>query len=427
VIVIGALISVVAAVLGTFYSVARAAALPPAEAMQPPPPARYRVSIVERVGLRRWLAQPTRMIIRNIERRPVKAMLTIVGAAFACAILVTGLFFQDAVDYMIDIQFKRAQREDVAVSFVEPTSRRALYSLSALSAVEYVEPFRAVPVRLRYQHRTYRTALNGLADPAILRRLLNTDLDPVLLPPEGVVLTDHLALLLGIRTGDRLTVEVLEGSRPTIEVPVAGLVKEYLGVAAYMRLDALNRAMREGHAVSGAYLLADSQQQPELYTKLQEMPRVAGSAVRLSALKSFRETMANQMLTFAFFETILAAVIAVGVIYNSARIAFAERSRELASLRVLGFTRSEISYILLGEFGILTLASLPLGLVLGRALGTFMVRNVQTDLFRVPIVIEPSTYAFASTVVLVSAAISGYLVKRQLDRLDLVAVLKTKE
>jgi putative ABC transport system permease protein len=222
-------------------------------------------------------------------------------------------------------------------------------------------------------------------------------------------------------------VEVLEGSRPTIEVPVAGLVKEYLGVAAYMRLDALNRAMREGHAVSGAYLLADSQQQPELYTKLQEMPRVAGSAVRLSALKSFRDTMANQMLTFAFFETILAAVIAVGVIYNSARIAFAERSRELASLRVLGFTRSEISYILLGEFGVLTLASLPLGLVLGRALGTFMVRNVQTDLFRVPIVIEPSTYAFASTVVLVSAAISGYLVKRQLDRLDLVAVLKTKE
>jgi putative ABC transport system permease protein len=257
--------------------------------------------------------------------------------------------------------------------------------------------------------------------------LLNTDLEPVLLPPEGVVLTDHLALLLGIRIGDRLTVEVLEGSRPTIEVPVAGLVKEYLGVAAYMRLDALNRAMREGHAVSGAYLLADSQQQPELYTKLQEMPRVAGSAVRLSALKSFRDTMANQMLTFAFFETILAAVIAVGVIYNSARIAFAERSRELASLRVLGFTRSEISYILLGEFGVLTLASLPLGLVLGRALGTFMVRNVQTDLFRVPIVIEPSTYAFASTVVLVSAAISGYLVKRQLDRLDLVAVLKTKE
>jgi putative ABC transport system permease protein len=161
----------------------------------------------------------------------------------------------------------------------------------------------------------------------------------VSLPPEGVVLTDHLAVLLGIRVGDRLTIDVLEGSRPTIEVPVAGLVKEYLGVAAYMRLDALNRAMREGHAISGAYLLADSKGQSDLYAELQTMPRVAGSAVRLSALRSFRETMASQMLTFAFFETILAAVIAVGVIYNSARIAFAERSRELASLRVLGFTR----------------------------------------------------------------------------------------
>jgi putative ABC transport system permease protein len=426
-VLLGVLISVAAAILGCVASVARAAALPPAEAMQPPRPARYRVSIVERLGLRRLLAQPTRMILRNIERRPVKALLTVVGASFACAILVMGLFFNDAVVYMVDVQFKLAQREDITVSFVEPTSRRALYSLAALPAVEHVEPYRVVPANLRFQHRSYRTAVSGIPEAAALRRLLDTNLQPVPLPPDGVAITDHLAKILAIRPGDRLTIEVLEGSRPTLEAPVTGLVNEYVGVAAYMRLDALNRALREGNAVSGAYLLTDSTDIDRFYRRLNQTPRVAGSAGRLNALQSFYDTMARQMLTFAFFNTIFAMVIAIGVVYNSTRIAFAERSRELASLRVLGFTRGEIAYILLGELGLLTIAALPVGLVLGRALSAFMVHSFQTDLYRIPIVIAPSTYSFAATVVLVSAAISAWLIKRRLDRLDLVAVLKTKE
>jgi putative ABC transport system permease protein len=422
-----ALISAAAALLGAFHSVYRAARLPPAEAMQPAPPARYRPGLIEGLPAARRLSQPTRMILRNLERRPVKALLSVVGIACACAILVVGMFFGDAVDHMIDIQFRLSQRDDITVTFVEPTSQKALYSLGSLPGVELVEPYRTVPARLRFGHRTYRAGVRGIPPGAVLYRLLDQRLRPVELPPEGVVLTDYLATILEIQPGDLLTVEVLEEARPVRQVPVAGLVREYIGVMAYMQLPALNRLMREGPAVSGVYLTTDPPARRRIYAELKKMPRVAGASVREKALQNFNETMARQILIFAFFNTILAGTIACGVVYNSARIALSERSRELATLRVMGYTRGEISYILLGELSFLTLAALPLGCLLGRGLGDFMLRSMQTDLFRIPLIIEPSTYSFAVTVVLVAAVLSGLLVRRKLDQLDLVAVLKTKE
>lgn len=415
-----------AAFLGTLYSVIQAALLPPAQAMQPAAPARYRVSWIERLGLKR-LAPPTKMILRSIERRPIKALLTVIGVAFACGILVVGRFFSDATDYMVNIQFKLAKKEDLAVTFVEPVSARALYSLRNLQGVEYAEPFRSVAVLLRFEHRSYRTAIRGVPRRATLYRLLDRELRPLEVPERGLLLTDHLAEILGIRVGQRLTIEVLEGRRQVLEEPVAGLVREWVGVQAYAELEALNRMLGEGPAVSGAYLETDSRYQTAVFSKLKEIPRVAGASVREKGLRNFYETLAKQMLTFAFFNTLLACSIAFGVVYNSARIAFSERNRDLASLRVLGFTRGEIAYILLGEMALLTLAAIPAGFLIGRALCAQMIQGLQTDLFRIPLIVEPRSYSFAAIVVLASGVFSALAIKRKLDCLDLVAVLKTKE
>ncbi|MEJ2191714.1 MAG: FtsX-like permease family protein [Nitrospirota bacterium] len=422
-----ALISSAAALLGTAFAVRRAAVLPPAQAMRPEPPERYRESIVERMGLRRLISQPAKMIARHLERRPAKTVLSIIGIAFACAIMMVGSLFRDAVSFMAQVHFDRIQRQDLTVSFVEPTSRKALYELQALRGVEYGEPFRSVPARLRFEHRSYRTSVQGFEPGGTLHRLLDRSLEPFELPPRGILLTEHLGKILGVSPGEDLTVEALEGSRPVRQVPVAGFVREYVGVSGYMRLSELNLLMREGDAISGAYLAADSRYQPEIYAELHGMPRVAGTVVRESAIENFYTTMDRQVLIFAFFNTLLASTIAFGVVYNSARIALSERSRELASLRVLGFTRGEISYILLGELGLLTLVAIPLGFVIGQGLCAIMIARMQTDLFRVPLVLEPRTYAFSAAVVLVSAAVSGLIVRRKLDRLDLVAVLKTRE
>ncbi len=421
------LASVGAAALGTVFAVRRAAILRPAEAMRPEPPARYRRTWIERLGAARLLAQPSRMILRHIGRHPFKSTLTVVGIALACGITMTGRFQKDTVSYMLDVQYGMSQREDLSVTFTEPTSWGVRYELESLPGVRRAEVYRGVPVRLRYEHRSYRTMLEGLEPGGDIQRLLDADLDVIELPGAGVVLTDFLGKILGARPGDTLTVEVLEGARPVRELPVAGLAKQYLGVSGYMRLDALNRFMDEGHALSGAYLTVDAAREAKLYRELKDAPRVAGVVVREQEIRNFNETMNETLLFYTFVASVFSVIIAFGVVYNSARIALSERGRELASLRVLGFTRGEISYILLGELALLTLVALPLGMLAGRFLCWLIARNLQNDLYRVPLVLEPSTYAFAITVVLISAIVSGLVVRRRLDRLDLIGVLKTRE
>jgi putative ABC transport system permease protein len=427
VIAIGALVTGAAAMLGALSAVRRAARLPPAEAMRPEPPATYRPTVIERLGLQRWFTQPTRMILRHLERRPLKALLSITGIAFACGILIVGNFQQDAVNHMIEVQFGLANRYDVAVTFVEPTSRRVIHDIEAMDGVLKVEPQRSVPVTLRHGHRTFRTSVQGVMAEGDLRRVLDADLQIMEPSPDGVMLTDFLAELLAAQPGDTITVDVLEGRRQTLQLVVAGLVNEYVGVSAYMEIDALNRWLGEGSAVSGAVLTIDSPARDAVTSQLMNSPRVAGVTHRLAAIESFRNTMAETVLVFSFISTLLAGSIAFGVVYNSARIALSERGRELASLRVLGLTRDEIGYILLGELAVLTAAAIPLGFLIGRGLCWYLTVGLRSDLYRVPLIVEPSTYAVAAAVVTISAILSGLIVRRRLHRLDLVAVLKTRE
>lgn len=422
-----ALITACMALLGTLLSVRRAAVQPPAEAMRPEPPARYRRSSVEVLGLGRFLSQPTRMILRNMGRRPLRSCLTVTGIASACGIMIAATFSKDAVDFMVDVQFRQAQKEDMTVTLVEPTSLKALFEIRDMRGVTDASGFRSVPARLSFGHRSYRTAIEGIERGNRLQVLLDRTMKPIELPPEGVVLTDYLANMLRVQPGDVLTIQVLEGDRPFRQIPVVGLARQYVGVLGYMDLDALNRLMREGPAVTGMYLATDSRYQPEIYRSLLEMPRVAGAVMRKNEIRNFYETQAEALLFFTLVASILAGTIAFGVVYNCARIALSERSRELASLRVLGYTRAEISYIFLGELAILTLASIPLGFILGHGICAYLATALSSDLFRVPVRVETATYSLAATVVVVSACLSGFIVRHRLDHLDLVAVLKMRE
>lgn len=420
-------VTAAAALGGTLYAVRRAVVLQPAEAMRPDPPATYRETLVERLGLKHVFDQPSRMILRHLERRPLKAVLSVLGVSLAVAILMTGTFSGDALDYMLDVQFNRAERQDLTVTFTQPTSAGALYELKSLQGVTVAEPFRTVSVRLRHEHRSYRTGVEGLTANPILRRPLTVDLEPITLAPAGIVLSDYLASVLDAEAGDTLTVEVLEGARPTRSVPVAGRTQQFIGVGAYMQLDALNRLMREGTVLSGAYLAINPRSRDETISALNRRPQIASVGDQRRAMESFLDTVGNTVLTFTFIMTLFAGAIAFGVVYNSARIALSERARELASLRVLGLTRGEIGYILLGELALLTLIAIPVGFGIGWGLCYGVATGAQTELFRFPLVVERGTYAFSATVVLVASLLSGIVVWRRLGQLDLVEVLKTRE
>lgn len=423
----GFLFSLSAAVIGAVGSVRRAARLSPAVAMRPAPPGVYRETFIERVGLQQLLPMAPRMILRGWERRPFKTILSCLGISFAVAVLVVGSFSRDAIEYLISFQFNYAQREDLTVTFVEPRLERALYEIQKMPGVLLVEPFRSVATRIVYQNRSRRLGVQGLVSGSDLHRPIEASGKPVVLSEEGITLSSKLAELLEVDVGDRITLELLEGQRGTYQVTVVQLAEEFLGLSAYMQIDALNRLLQEGPVISGAFISADPLFEEGLYEQLKETPSVATVSLIRNAIRSFQETLAETIYIFTFFNILFAGVIAVGVVYNNARVTLSERSRELASLRVLGFTRAEISAILLGELAGLTLLALPLGCSLGYLLAAALTRSLDTELYRIPLIINNDTYIFAAIVVVVASAVSALIVRHRLDHLDLVGVLKTRE
>ncbi|MEQ8847752.1 FtsX-like permease family protein [Botrimarina sp.] len=416
-----------AATLGAIGTIWRAVRAPPAEAMRPEPPASFRPTLLERVGLGRLAPNVVRMILRQLERRPARSLVSVLAIALSVAIVVVGQFVQDAIDYTVQHQFFRVQRYDMAVSLVEPDGPPVAHDLANVPGVLRVEPLRTVAARLSNGPRERRVSLVGLPTGGRLFRLIDSGGASYEPPSGGLLLSSKLADLLGVSAGGTVRVDALEGKRPGAPMRVVSLIDDLQGLNAYTTFEGLNRFMGEGPRVNTAYLATDAAQQDATFAALKETPRVASVTVKRNAIESFQETLAKNLGTMKKINLFFACVIAVGVVYNAARIALSERSRELATLRVVGFTRGEISAILLGELAVMTLAALPIGWGLGYAFAWMLTAMVDQEVFRFPLVVERSTYGVATSVVLTAATVSGLLVRRSLDHLDLIAVLKSRD
>jgi putative ABC transport system permease protein len=367
------------------------------------------------------------MVVRNLARRPARALVSVIGIGFAVAVLMIGFVFVDAIDRLITTQFSVAERQDVTVSFVEPRSDAARHALARLPGVITVEPVRTVAARVRAGHRERYLSITGVHERARLRRVVDAEGREVRLTPSGVVLSRMLAEVLGVGGGDNIDIEVLEGNRPTRRVRVTGLVDDVMGLSVYMEMGELHRMMREGDVVSAALLLVDTAEEGRLSRALKQTPAVAGVGFKSIVLRSFRDTMAANLNLTLFINLLFAGVIAFGVVYNAARVSLSERSHELASLRVLGYTRAEISLILMGELALLTLAALPVGAWIGYLLSGAIAGTVQSEVYRFPLHVSRAAVAQSFLGIIAAALASALLVRRRLDRLDLVAVLKVRE
>ncbi|HSG01678.1 MAG TPA: FtsX-like permease family protein [Vicinamibacterales bacterium] len=427
VVVQGVLVAFFSAILGTLGAVRRVVRLPPAEAMRPEAPARYRETWIERVGLRRWLSQPGRMVLRNMMRRPGRAAMSLLAIAVSGSLLVVGLFTLDSIDTMLDAQFYHAQRYDALVTFVEPLSASASGEVDRLPGVRLAEGFRGIAARMRAGPRDRYVSVLGVDGRGELLQVLDGFEDVVALPPEGLVMSRKLGELLAVGPGDVVELDVLEGQRPVKQATVSRLLDDYMGINVYMDRDAVHRLMREERVLSGAFLRTDPAGARALYQRLRETPAVAGVAVKQTMLDNFQETLDQSIGISRTVMIVFASIIAFGVVYNTARVALSERARELATLRVLGFTRAEIARILFGEWAVVTLVAQPLGMIIGTVLAALVVRAFNTEVYRLPLLIAPRTYLFAMTTVIVAAVVSSLVVRRRLDHLDLIAVLKTRE
>ena len=423
---VGAALSIAAAVAGAVRGLREVVTLPAAVAMQPPAPPRFR-RILPSFAVVGVLSQRTVMMLRNIARHPLRATFTTLGMALATAILIASLFTGGTMEQLIDVTYFMADRQDATVSFTEKRARDVLYQMARLPGVLAVEPYREVPVRIRNGSVERRVIISGRPRDADLSRIIDVDLRPVVLPESGLAISSMLAQILGVRVGDFVEVDLLEGQRRTVSVPVAALVEDYFGIKGMMDAEALSRLMREAPVLNSVHLAVDAASLDPLYDAIKGMPTVSGMALQRASLANFRRSLALLVTTMGSIYTGLAAIIAFGVIYNSARIALSERARDLASLRVLGFTRGEVLRILFLELAVLTLVAQPPGWAMGYGLAWIMKTNLAGELMRVRLVVEPSIYATASVMVILAAALSALVVRRRVNRLDLVAVLKTRD
>lgn len=417
-----------AAGTGAWLAVREATRLPPAEAMRPPAPANYRRRRWERPGLATLLGPSALMVLREVLRRPLRTLLSSFGMAGAVALLILGRFGWDSINHYFDTVFRREQRQDLMISFSAPVAPRAASELARWPGVLRAEGMRAVPVRARFQQRMRNSVLLGVPPQHTLRGLLNRRGQLQELPQHGVLLTKTLAEVLGLRLGDRVGLELLQGDRRTVWPTVTGLLDEASGLQVYAPAALVAELAGDEGALSSVLVRVDPRARPEIERRLRESPHVIDVSDARGDMQRLRETNASFIDLWTVVSVALSTSVLFGVSYNNARIALSARSRDLASLRVLGYSQREVSRILLGGLLVEVGLAVPLGLVLGRYwAAAFMQLAVDPETFRWAVTVTPRTYLMATAVALVAALGSGLLVQRRLRELDLIGVLKTRE
>ncbi len=420
-------VSLLAAFAGGAGALASVLNLPPAVAMRPPAPPIYRRWISGRLAAVRALSQLTIMGFRHLLRWPLRSFLTALGASFAVALLVLAIFSFDSIDYMIEVSFDRAERQDATLHFFQEAPPAAAQALAQLPGVLQLEPARTMAARLRHGHRSRLIAIQGRPAGADLGRLLDLDHQPLRLPETGLAISEHVAKLLALRRGDLVQVEFLEGQRRVVETPVTEVFQSYFGLVVAMDQAALDQLAGGGPRIDSARVLIDDAQLDALYQRIKNLPVIGTVALQRLAVAQFRATIRENIAMSVAIYVSFSVIIAFGIVYNSARIQLSLHGRELASLRVLGFQVGEVARVLMTELGLIVLLAQPLGWLLGYGFAWGMLKGFESDLYRIPLVVAPSTFAIASIVVLSASAVSALIVLRRLGRLDLIAVLKTRE
>ena len=417
--------AIAAGVAGTWSAVRRAVSVPPADAMRPEAPPSYHPTRLDQAYAH--LPPVVRMILRDVQRRPFRLLLSAASIALATAIVLAGSVLNDSMDEVLRLQFEVAHREDVTVTLDGARDGRAVLEAAHLPGVRRAEGERMVPVRLRAGHRSRTTAIIGIPRGMDLHRLLDARARPLALPPSGLSLSRPLGESLGLREGDRVEVEVLEGERQKVVVPVAALVDDLLGLSGYMDASDLAQLLGEKLSANVVLLGVERRDLDEVTDRLAALPAVT-SISRPDVDRSLvRAQVGDVFLVLEMALAVFAAAIAVGVVYNNARIALEIRSRDLATMRILGFTRGELAAVLLGEQAIQVVLGIVPGLYLGRFIGGLSLSTIDRELLRIPVSSSPAGYLGAACVVLLAALACALVVRRQSDRLDLVAVLKARD
>lgn len=404
-------------------------AIHPAEAMRPEVPKSSRKSIFEHWD---WLWQrlePTwKMSIRTIGRNRMRFTLVLLGITFAVGMLVVSLFFHNSIDYMVREHYEVEQRYNYLLRFTTPLKESELLNISRIDGVLQTEPLLEVPVKVHFAGRSEDDVLVGLAPESVLKKLFSTNGKPLQLPKEGLLINEKTANKLGIGVGDKVEIETLLGLGPSrhAEVTVVGVSRQLIGGGSYIPLFQVNRILGEEGLISGAMLKVDPGKVSEVEGVLNKMTAVASILSKQKEIDNFNTSLEATVYSVGIM-ILCAVLLGFAIVYNASVISFAERKRELASLRVLGFTIKEVSALLWKEYLLQSLCGIALGLPFGYLMALSFARSLSTDLFSLPVVVYPITYVFAALGGIAFVMIALRFAVRGVRKLDLVEILKNRD
>ena len=421
-------LGVLVAFLGAISGLLRAVRLPPAVAMRSgasqPAPSK---------GLARlakiFLLRPVgRMVMIRMVGNPWLTIFSILGMGLGMSLLILSSFMEKTIEYVLDHQFARSQRQDLQLSFYEPRTQRSLYEVQQWPGVRRVEGFRSVPVRMRNGLASDRLALLGLEPDVELFRVLDQYDRPIGFPEQGgLTITGKLAQKLHLSIGDIVEIDLLEGQNRSIFLEVQRIYPNYTGPAAFLPKAYLHELMHEGERESGLFLSIDPDKRAQVYQQIKQTPAIAGVTDKDAALANFRAMISKSTGWMRLINAVFAILITLGVAYNSALITFSERSRDLATMRVLGYRESEVNRVLLLELFWTMFLAIPVGVPLGYLFAYGLVRSLDSETHRFPFLIHEQTIVYAILVMLAATTVCGWMVIRMTQRLDLISVLKVRE
>lgn len=421
------LVALIAAMAGAIGAVSKAVKLAPAIALAPPVPPSFRslgVAIEKRLDR---LGARLRMIIRRILRFPRRSASTVGGVALALALLIIAEHFPITVEKLLSLQFGSAQRMDVTLAFVNAVSRGVMHDVARLPGVMQVEPGRMAEVVFSVGARRERDILVGLMPGARLSRLVDLETQAIEPTAGGLTLSAGLARKLGVVPGDEVRIAATQGQRAVFTLPVLQVVQPFLGSAAYVDQESLGRWLREPDRANSAHLLIDAAYRNRLAAHLKSTPKIVGVTFIDQAEQSLRSLFAQGSGFISSLFRVFAVIMAAGIALSTARVTLGEQARDLATLRVLGFDRRETSWVLLGELMVLLFVAIPFGLILGGLLSHWLMSRFETELFSFPVVFDRRTYAQSALAIIAAVSAAALWVRREIDRLNLVTVLKSHE
>ena len=422
-------ISIIFSLIGAMSAAYRAAKIHPAESMRPEaPPIGHRIFLERIEPLWQRLGFTWKMITRNITRHKFRSGINVFGVMISTALLIIGFFSIDGIDYLMEFEYEKMQRQDVRVSFYLERGKEALYDAKRFEHVDYAEPMLQYPFTLTNDWRTRDVLIVGLQRHSRLQRLLDTEERTVDIGESGLVLSKKLAEMMSLNVGDRVKIKPMIG-RVTDEkvVRVSKIIQQYFGASGYMNIEALSRVLNESYAMNSVLLATAPGKAKFMNDELEDIPAVSSIEVKEDSIRNMNETIQMNMKVTSFVTVLFAGIISFSIIYNITSVSLAERERELASLRVMGFSREEVGRILYHENIALGVVGLVLGLPLGIAISKALVTAFDTEMIRLPYHLEPRTFIISITLTLFFVLVSNLAIRRKIHHLDLVETLKERE